>query len=231
MIMFWNDDANKEAVYEVPDDIVDVNFKIKCPQLPLDHAHPLSEAIITQLPWIKDCKHAGIHLIHGAESGNGWIRPSGPDELLFPSRRTLFTIRTPKNYIDDVKSLDGKAIHICDVSIEFSKPTIRKLSKLTTIFARYVLANEIEDETAFLGEIVELLAEKNIRAQKLMSGRTTTLRFPDKTLTARSLMIDGIDPTESVLLQQQGLGDGRHFGCGLFLPHKGIDAVNETQEK
>ena len=44
-------------------------------------------------------------------------------------------------------------------------------------------------------------------------------------------MIDGIEPTESVLLQQQGLGAGRNFGCGLFLPHKGIDAVNETQEK
>ena len=229
--MYWNDDSNKEAVYEVPDDIVDVNFKIKCPQLPLDHAHPLSQAIITKLPWIEDCQGAGIHLIHGAESGNGWIRPSGPDELLFPSRRTLFTIRTPKQHIDDIKALDGQSIDICDVSIEFSKPTIRKLSKLTTIFARYILTNHIEDETAFLSEMVELLHEKNIRPQKMMSGRASQLRFPDKTLSARSLMIDGIDPTESVRLQQQGLGDGRIFGCGLFLPHKGIDAVNETQEK
>lgn len=229
--MFWNDDSNKEAVYEVPDDIVDVNFKIKCPQLPLDHAHALSEAIALELPWINDCEGAGIHLIHGAESGNGWIRPTNPDELLFPSKRTLFTIRTPKERIEDIKSLNGKSIQLCNVSLEFSKPTIRKLSKLTTIFARYVLASEIEDETAFLNEMVALLAEKNIRPQKMMSGRTTRLRFPDKTLTARSLMIDGIDPTESVLLQQQGLGDGRIFGCGLFLPHKGIDAVNETQEK
>ncbi len=229
--MFWNDDNNKEAIYQVPDDIVDVNFKIKCPQLPLDHAHPLSQAIISELPWIQQTPGAGIHLIHGAESGNGWIRPSAPDELLFPSRRTLFTIRTPIEYVDQVKSLDGKAIHICDVSVEFSRPTIRKLSKLTTIFARYILANDIEDEAAFLSEMAGLLAEKNIRPQKMMSGRATHLRFPDKTLAARSLMIDGIDPAESVLLQQQGLGDGRSFGCGLFLPHKGIDAVNETQEK
>lgn len=229
--MYWNDDNNKEAVYEVPDDIVDINFKIKCPQLPLDHAHPLSRAITAKLPWIKESSGAGIHLIHGAESGNGWIRPNEPDELLFPSRRTLFTIRTPKQYIDDVKTLDGKSINICDVSITFSKPTIRKLSKLTTIFARYVLADEAEDETAFLNEMVKLLAEKNIRPQKMMGGRTNSLRFPDKTLTTRSLMIDGLDPSESVLLQQQGLGQGRSFGCGLFLPHKGIDAVSETQEE
>jgi len=229
--MFWNDETAKKAVYEVPDDIVDINFKIKCAQLPLDHAYQLSEAIIKRLPWIESSESVGIHLIHGAESGNGWIRPTNPDALIHPSRRTLFTIRTPQQHIDDVTALNGTSINICDASIEFSKPTIRKLSKLTTIFARYVLAEQVDDESAFLNEMIELLAEKNIRPKKMMSGRATTMRFPDKTLCARSLMIDGIDVTESVLLQQQGLGNGRKFGCGLFLPHKGIDAVNETQEK
>jgi len=229
--MLWNDDTAKDAVYEVPDDIVDVNFKIKCAQLPLDHAHQLSQAIIKQLPWIEESDNVGIHLIHGAESGNGWIRPTDPDELIFPSRRTLFTIRTPQEHVEDVRALDGTSIDVCDASIEFSKPTIRKLSKLTTIYARYVLAEQISDETGFLNEMVELLAQKDIKPKKMMSGRMTTMRFPGKTLSARSLMIDGIDITESVLLQQQGLGTGRKFGCGLFLPHKGIDAVNETQEK
>lgn len=229
--MLWNDDTTNKAVYEVPNDIVDVNFKIKCAQLPLDHAHQLSQAIINQLPWIEESDSTGIHLIHGAESGNGWIRPTDPDELIYPSRRTLFTIRTPQERIKDVQTLDGTSVNVCDTPIEFSKPTIRKLSKLTTIFARYVLADHIEDESDFLNEMIELLAEKNIRPTKMMSGRATTMRFPGKTLCARSLMIDGIDVTESVLLQQQGLGFGRKFGCGLFLPHKGIDAVNETQEK
>ena len=150
--MHWNEDSNKEALYEVPDDIVDVNFKIKCSHLPLDHAHQLSSAIINELPWIEDNALVGIHLIHGAESGNGWIRPTNPEELIYPSRRTLFSLRTPQENIDDVASLEGKSISVCGTSIEFSKPTIRKLSKLTTIFARYVLADQIEDEEAFLNE-------------------------------------------------------------------------------
>ena len=229
--MFWNEDSNKEGVYEVPDDIVDVNFKIKCSHLPLDHAHQLSTAIIKELPWIEQNQIAGIHLIHGAESGNGWIRPTNPEELIYPSRRTLFSLRTPQEKIDDVMSLEGKSISVCDTSIEFSKPSIRKLSKLTTIFARYILAEYVDDEEAFLNEIAQLLAEKNIHPQKMMSGRAFTMTFPDKTLNSRSLMIDGIEVTESVRLQQEGLGLGRKFGCGIFLPHKGIDAVNETQEK
>ena len=229
--MYWNDDSEQKPAYEVPDNIVDVNFKIKCPHLPLDHAHQLSSAVIRELPWIEDDEYAGIHLIHGAESGNGWIRPTNPDELIYPSRRTLFTLRIPQTYVERVKQLDGKTLQVCNSTIEFSKPSIRKLSKLTTLFARYMLAEQIENEEAFLNEMANLLSSKNIRPKKMMSGRATTLTFPDKVFHVRSLMIDGIEVTESVQLQEEGLGDGRKFGCGLFLPHKGIDAVGDAQEK
>ena len=105
------------------------------------------------------------------------------------------------------------------------------LSKLTTIFSRYLLAREIENEELFLQEMAELLAQKQIHPKKMMSGRVTSIRFPDQVISARSLMIDGIEVAESVRLQQEGLGPGRKYGCGIFLPHKGIDAVNEAQEK
>ena len=229
--MFWNDETGKAAEYVVPDDIVDINFKIKCTHLPLDHAHNLSTAIMRELPWVAADERVGIHLIHGAESGNGWIRPSGPDELIYPSRRTLFTIRTPKERYNDVEKLAGKTIQIGDIPVELSRPSVRGLSKITTIFARYILADQIADEDLFLREMANLLGQKQITPKKMMSGRATLMRFPDGEKTARSLMIDGIDVKESVRLQQEGLGAGRKIGCGIFLPHKGIDPVNETQEK
>jgi hypothetical protein len=40
-------------------------------------------------------------------------------------------------------------------------------------------------------------------------------------------MVAELQAEQSVRLQQMGLGDGRTFGCGLFLPHKGIAAVKE----
>lgn len=229
--MYWNDDNDKAAEYKVPDDIVDVNFKIKCTHLPLDHAYDLSTAIMQELPWANNDERVGIHLIHGAESGNGWIRPSGPNDLIYPSRRTLFSIRTPQERRGEVEQLAGKTIKIGDIPVELSKPSIRGLSKITTIFARYVLAQQIENEDLFLQEMADLLAQKQIIPRKMMSGRATTMRFPEGEKIARSLMIDGIEVAESVRLQQQGLGAGRKIGCGIFLPHKGIDPVNEAQEK
>ena len=31
-----------------------------------------------------------------------------------------------------------------------------------------------------------------------------------------------------MILQENGLGDGRTMGCGLFIPHKDTGAVNES---
>lgn len=228
--MFW-DDEKESKEYVVPDDVVDLNFKINCTHLPLDHAYDLHSAIKQALPWLEDEPEAAVHLIHGAESGNGWIRPEGPNEVIYPSRRTLFSIRTPNHRLEAVKTLNGSTLVVGDIPVALSKPSVRPLSKLTTIFARHLIAENDDNEENFLNQVLVLLEEKNIRPKKMMSGRLHSLQFPDHAIYTRSLMLDGLDVQESVTLQQQGLGDGRLFGCGIFLPHKGIDAVNETQEK
>jgi CRISPR/Cas system CSM-associated protein Csm4 (group 5 of RAMP superfamily) len=42
-------------------------------------------------------------------------------------------------------------------------------------------------------------------------------------------MLADLKPEESLRLQQQGLGPHRLMGCGIFIPHKGIDAVHKPQ--
>ena len=37
-------------------------------------------------------------------------------------------------------------------------------------------------------------------------------------------------PAEPVRLQQHGLGPHRAMGCGIFIPHKGIDAVKQAED-
>jgi hypothetical protein len=44
-------------------------------------------------------------------------------------------------------------------------------------------------------------------------------------------MLADLTAEESLRLQQHGLGPGRYFGCGLFIPCKGIKTVrHETME-
>ena len=228
--MYWQDQEDKSQQYIVPDDIVDLSFKVQCKQLPLDHAYELSQAIQKVLPWIEDEPQTGIHLIHGAESGNGWIRPEDPDAVLSLSKRTRFMLRIPKHRVDDAKQLEGQLLNVADNELVLSKPNRKTLSALTTIFARYIALDDSEDEEAFLNQAASLLNDQGVKVKKMMSGRTHVLRTPEGNLLTRSLMIDGLEVEESVYIQQHGLGEGRLLGCGLFLPHKGIDAVGQTQE-
>ncbi len=229
--MYWQDREDKSGQYVVPDDVVDLSFKVQCKQLPLDHAHDLSRAIQAELTWFAEEPRAGIHLIHGAESGNGWIRPQEPDALLSLSRRTRFMLRLPKHRIEEAKQLAGRRIMVGEHELVLSQPHEKLLSSQTTIFARYVVTDHLTDEEAFLEQADQLLKKQGIRARKMMSGRAHVLRMPGDNLATRSLMIGSLEKEESIQLQQQGLGAGRKLGCGLFLPHKGIDAVRQSQEK
>ena len=50
----------------------------------------------------------------------------------------------------------------------------------------------------------------------------TPVATPAHTYQARSLMLAGLTPEQSLALQQHGLGAERKLGCGVFIPHKDI---------
>ena len=111
--MFWEEEKDENSPYVVPDDVVDLVFNISCKCLPLDHAYAFSDAVRQALPWFDAEELAGIHLIHGAESGNGWMRPEdASDALLHLSKRSRMTLRVPRHRIDRA----GVSLATCWVS-------------------------------------------------------------------------------------------------------------------
>ena len=132
--MFWEEDEDKSIPYKVPDDVVDLSFAIKCKKLHIDHAWELSEAIQSELPWIKDEKYLGIHHIHVAETGNGWLRPDDNESaLLWPSRRTRFMLRIPQTRIEDAKQLTGVTITVKGNAITFGDSKVKTMTNASDI--------------------------------------------------------------------------------------------------
>lgn len=229
--MFWNE-KDQEKAYQVPDDVVDLQFKINCKCLPLEHTQQLSLAIHEALPWIGDEALAGVHLIHGAESGNGWMRPdNAKNELLHLSKRIRLTLRMPKSRIQDAQQLTGKNLEIDQYVIEVGASTTRLLSTQSTIFSRYVVSREEELEEQFLRRVYDELNSHNINVNKLLCGKTSRMQGREEMLFTRSIMLADLKPAESVKVQQYGIGTGRTEGCGIFLPHKGIDHVSDAKEE
>ena len=229
--MFWQED-DKPKAFEVPDDIVDLVFDIQCRELPVDHAHDLAAAIRAHLPDIEDDDRLGVHSIHLAGSQNGWERPDPKlGQNLILSRRTKLTLRVPKERAEAIKArLEGARLDVGGCELRLGKAKERLLSKQGVLFSRFVQCDPAEDEDAFLQRIADELARRGIRIRKALCGKSTPIHTPDGPLHTRSLMIADLKPEDAVKLQQRGVGKGREMGLGIFLPHKGIEAVKESSE-
>lgn len=229
--MYWQEPEDK-TVFVVPEDIQDLSFRTEGRSLPLDHAHALSTAILEVLPWLATEPGAGIHLVHVAESGNGWMRPQDPaTEILHLSRRTRLSLRVPKQRLDDARALSGRTLNIAGHHLTVGEAKTKALSPLTTLFSRYVVDEQDADESTFVEQAVTQLAELDITVRKLLCGRRHAFALPDAMLPVRSVLLADLTSRESVKLQQHGLGLHRLLGCGLFLPHKSVAPVKANNDE
>jgi CRISPR-associated protein Cas6 len=229
-MMYWTQDENPETL-AVPDDVADLLFAIECRQLPVDHAYDLSEALSRALPWMAEEPLIAVQSIHVAGTQNGWERPvHGTDSILLPSRRTRLAIRAPRHRFDDLLGrLPGTRLDVAGYPLRVGEGKVKPLSRETTLFARYVVEGPDADEAAFLANAASALGELGIRVRKALCGKSTLLETPDGPIRTRSLLLAELGIEESFLLQRLGLGPNRLMGCGVFLPHKGVDAVAKAR--
>jgi CRISPR-associated protein Cas6 len=227
--MYWQD-PEPDQPFVVPDDVVDVVFRLRCRELPVDHAHALSQALQQALHWLAEEPLAGVHMIHVAETGNGWQRPQAGGALLQLSKRTRLTLRLPRERLADVETLVDTRLQVGAHAMQVGTFVSRPLSSLGTLLARHVIDAHGEDEAAFLQRAAQNLQRLGIRVTSMLAGRSHILQFPQGPCVTRSLMVAGLGPAQAVKLQQHGIGGGRIAGCGLFIPHKSIAAVHVTDD-
>ncbi len=227
--MFWQEDDKKNDV-STSEKVVDASYRIDCKQIPTCHAWELSQALYQALPWIKDDDEIGVHQIHGAASGNGWERP--PDgELIHLSKRARMQMRVPVSRIDDAADLVGKTLDVAGFPVVIGEMTSKSIDPFSTLFSRYIVAPPEMSEDDFLQWVFEDLSSRGISVRKLLCGIGHKFEANGEQIETRSLMIADLDKSTSIALQEVGIGPHRHFGCGIFVPHKGIKAVGETEDK
>ena len=227
--MRWEESETGNAGAPAPDaagaGAIDAAFRLSGRWLPVDHARALRAAVVECLPWLDDEPDAGIHSIHGAASGNGWERPgNGPGALLNLSHRTPLVLRVPARRAGDVAALCGRRLDVDGHALVVGALRPRRLKPAATVFARYVI-DEDDDEERFIESTAAELEARSISARKLLCGRSSRIESERGPLAARGLLIADLDARESLALQYRGIGPGRLLGCGLFVPHKDVGPV------
>jgi len=227
--MYWREDDDSKPEFEVPAEVYDLVFSLRGSRLQIDHAHALAEALRCRLK-VETCQRIGVHGVHMAGSGNGWNRPEQSDAELPLSRRTRLAIRVHRDDHEEVASLSRQTLQLGEQQLRLGESSIRKLSSLGCLYARAVCCDREQSESDFLTEVATSLQGLGIDVAKMICGRSGEIRGRDGPLFTRALLVADLSPEESVVLQHRGLGDDRLLGCGLFVPHKGIDAVYNMQE-
>ena len=226
--MYWSDSVDKPA-FVVPDDIVDIGFRLDCRSLPVDHAYDLANALFDALPWLRDEQGAGIHRIHAGATAHGWQQPGGmANDVLHLSKRTRLFLRIPRIRILEAESLNGRTLEVAQAKLGIGPAKVRPLSSLTTLFARYTVVPDGADESELSQFIVDNAAHMGVTITKLLCGLPYTIATPGAPIHTRSVLVADLDPQDSVTLQQHGIGPDRLLGCGLFVPYKSIDAATRA---
>jgi len=225
--MFWSeeDKVQKEIVSH---QITDVSIQLFCKQLPGDHIYQLTTALIKIMPWLGNDPHIAIHQIFIPASGNGWQRNElSTDDIVHLSKRTRLKIRLPLKYLEQIELLTDKEIIVDGYTVKFGKIKTAKISASEILVSRFVyIPDTEEDEEEFLSIAYQQLKQKNIVIKKMLCGKTARFNFNGQMILTRSLMLADLSTDDSITLQNSGIGENYLYGCGVFIPQKGIKAIN-----
>ncbi len=227
--LFWPEPEAAEARFVVPEDVFDLVFRVRGERLAIDHAQALAEALLSRLD-DETCSRIGVHGVRLAGSGNGWQRPEGANSEIPLSRRARLAIRLHRDDRHVVEAICNQSLQLGAHRLQVGECTPRKLSAIGSLYARAVCCDPGQSESEFLAQSAVALRELGIDVARMICGRSGEIRSADGVLFTRALMVADLSPQESVCLQQQGLGVARLLGCGLFVPHRGIDPVYTAQE-
>jgi CRISPR-associated protein Cas6 len=153
------------------------------------------------------------------------LRGTGNKEGLLLSKRAKMVMRLPTRLAARTAAgLTGRKLVIAGQTVRLGSAKTRPLYPFPTVHAQLVTGES--DEVLFVENINEQLDEMGITG-KLICGKSRNIGDDSQSMQGFSLVIHDLKPEASLILQFAGLGTGRQFGCGIFVPSKVISGLSE----
>jgi len=195
-------------------DAVDIAFELEGKNLGGDYSFALMGEIARRLSWIESEPEAGIHPLRAAKTDAG--------ALLLP-RRAKLVLRLPRRRVQESMAMCGQDLTVGGHGLKVGAAKVRRLLPSGTLYAHMVSAAN-DDELAFMNDMASRLRALQTSCE-LVCGKRRVVRAGTQEIVGYSLMLHGLGPEHSILVQRVGLGDNRMLGCGIFVGHKSVAAV------
>jgi len=212
---------------------VDVVFPLKGKLLPIDNGYLIYSALSRLCPNIHQSNNIGIHPIAG--------RPNRYKQLKLTQRSKL-KIRIPLEQIPLIyQFLVEQTFKIGESQFQIGIPEYKALSPASRLYSRLVIIRRSRKPEDFIEsalrqlEKLEITGKMNLlqKSNGQLQCRQLTMRKKEGTfpLIGYGVEVTELSETDSVKLQQHGIGGKRKMMCGVFVPSwKNSDRDNDNSQ-
>ena len=154
----------------------------------------------------------------------------GNKTLRLEPRRSRLRLRLAAEDIARVLPLSGKALEVDGHKIRVGVPQVMALEPTPTLVARVVLVKGFKEPELFLAAIRRQLGALGISAEASIplvregphkgEPRRHIVTVKDQRLVGFTVALIGLQPEQSIAVQERGLGGKQRMGCGFFVPVK-----------
>ncbi|MDO5579545.1 MAG: type I-MYXAN CRISPR-associated protein Cas6/Cmx6 [Planctomycetia bacterium] len=204
--------------------IVDVKFLLQAQGkvIPADHAYSLYSAISKIVKTIHEEGDIGIHSITGTQTG---------DRGLLLGKSSCLVLRLDSDRISEILPLAGKCLAVEGTVLPVGIPSVYVLSPSPFLRSRLVTIKGFMEEPVLKDAILRQCEEMEIsNSINIALTKRRTLRIHNKDIVGYEVYLSNLTESESIRLQEKGLGGRRKMGCGIFLPCQRIPVRSELND-
>lgn len=194
---------------------IELVFPVMGQNLPIDHGYQLYSALKYRLAQLKDWDDISIKTISGKLDYNQ------RNEINLTNHSKLL-IRLPSEKVPFVYSFGGKSLIIGKHKIRLGIPETNFLQPKSKLRSHIVVIRGYQEPNTFLEAAKRQLEELKIDATiQLITKQDGTPKF--KTVKVQQILIgfgieaNSLSETDSITLQEKGLGGKQKMGCGVFV--------------
>ncbi|MBG1261443.1 type I-MYXAN CRISPR-associated protein Cas6/Cmx6 [Nostoc commune] len=207
-----------------------VTFKLRGAPIPLDNGYVIYSALSSICPSLHELKSIGIHPIAGIPTRNNLLELTAQSRL----KIRIYHQQIPLIY----PYLAGQAFHIGQNFYQLDIPDYKPLISSESVYSRLVIIKGFQDSNNFIEAVqrqldnlgiqgkIELLTRQDGTPQR----RQLTINKEGKQFKVRGfgVKISELNPEDSLILQEQGIGGKRKMMCGIFVPATRSKEEEET---
>lgn len=211
--------------------IVELSFPLRGTPLPYDNGYRLYQAVVGVAPWVSEPAQVDLAIvpIQGTSHG-GFIHLTRVSRLRF---------RLNADDIEKLLPLSDRTLVVEAATLKLGRPAEFRLRTAPGLMSLFVAAEHYSHSDEFLAWVKEQFRVLEIRAVPALrrkhgrdSGSLTGenrrsfdspfarhhRQIGDNSVIGWEVQVFGLTPEESVRLQEHGVGPGRRYGCGVFVP-------------